>query len=131
MLGLRRYKNIQVDLWQGDIMTFATDATVTLPDFGPSRVFSAPEVEDLAKKIRGLFETSDLQLKRHISVPVQASSVELAAEAAFKAIKNFVDTASPNVLRRVTFVASDEKIYAVLQHHLFARFPDELDEKGY
>lgn len=28
MLGLRRYKNTQIDVWQGDITTFAVDAIV-------------------------------------------------------------------------------------------------------
>ncbi len=126
MLGLRRYKNIQIDLWQGDIKTFATDRTVDV-----SAVNQSLAPEDLKKTYCGFFETSDFQKLRHISVPVSGTALAVAAETAFQAIKDFIDYAAPKVLRRVTFVAADDKIYDVLQQHLFARFPDELDEKGY
>lgn len=129
MLGLRRYKNIQIDLWQGDVTTFAVDLAVAAPRFDPAvEVRPASAIE---QDFRAIFEKADQQLKRHLSVSVLSHGADLAGVTAFNAIKDFIDATPPKVLRRVTFVASDEKSYDLLQHHLFARFPDELDEKGY
>ena len=129
MLGLRRYKNIQIDLWQGDITTFATDLAVAAPEVDPA--LEARPAALIEKDFRAIFAAADRGLKRHISISVLCPGADLAGVTAFNAVKDFIDLAPPKILRRVTLVASDEKSYDILQRHLFARFPDELDEKGY
>ena len=37
MLGLRRYKKTQIDIWQGDILAFAVDAMISPTDASPLR----------------------------------------------------------------------------------------------
>ena len=91
------------------------------------------------KTYMSLFEAAERHGVRHVSIPlipVSSSSSSSAswattAELAFRAMKEYIDSAHPQATQRVTFVACDGKMYDILQEHLFSRFPDELDDKGY
>ena len=89
MLGLRRYKNIQIDLWQGDITTFATDLAVAAPACDPAlEVRPASLIE---KDFCAIFEAADRGLKRHISISVLGHGADLAGVTAFNAVKDFIE----------------------------------------
>lgn len=160
MLGLRRYKKLQIDIWQGDISEFFVDASVRFDfsDHKSVRFFPGDDKErtnhicafipnqlespSVANKTmeniyRQIFECAESSQLRHISIPghpFAAAEIEnnkLSIRAAMFALRNYLDVRNLPKLARVTFVARDGTMYDSLQKHLFAEFPDELDDQGF
>ena len=185
MLGLRRYKKTQIDIWQGDILAFAVDAMISPTDASPLKealiLAAGPEalkawLEGHNSSVNGAFITTagslpathiihaPCQIKAkeergqgailrdalydaflsaeslsscHVSCPGVPLAAQLLlshqemAEIYFALLKKFLDESQSRYLRRVTFVANDATMYDILQHHLFLRFSDELDEEGF
>ena len=158
MLGLRRFKNVQIDIWQGEITTFAadgilsflpsTDLTIRIESNGddantavsllanPNRLNSSDpqEIRRLYNDAFIAFEQTNLG---HLIIPgIPADLGKSLNHDSFvnhymTALRHFIDSGLSHSMRRVTFVARDSSVYDMLQKHLFAEFPDELDEEGY
>jgi hypothetical protein len=119
LLGLRRYRGTQIDLWQGDPASFYADAHVTLGDA-------------IAK---AFVEATGLGV-RHVAFTLSSSQSaglpqDQIAKSLFQALKAYLDTRGQQSPTRVTFIAKDGEEYYLLQSKLFAEFPDELDEDGF
>ena len=85
MLGLRRYKKTQIDIWQGDILAFAVDAMISPTDGGPLKetliLLAGPEAlkawrEDHNSAVGGTFITSagSLPATHIIHAPCESSA---------------------------------------------------------
>ena len=90
----------------------------------------------LKKSYQSVFQAAENLGVRHISIPAVSTGAygfpaSEAARLAFLATKEFLDLGKITHLGRLTFVAFDGKMYDILQHHLFQRFPDELDDEGF
>ena len=185
MLGLRRYKKTQIDIWQGDILAFAVDAMISPTDASPlkdalilaagpealkawreghnsagggafittagslpaTHIIHAPceigakDDSDQGALLRDAlydaFLTAESLSPCHVSCPGVPLAAQLLlshqeiAEIYFSELKKFLEEPPSRDLRRVTFVANDATMYDILQHHLFLRFSDELDEEGF
>ena len=158
MLGLRRYRTVQIDIWQGHASQFAADclvafevadsAQVTLENTDSSAAattilraslpsitnWNAYDWESLFLEIFELAERSGL---RHLLVPGRPSCLpddvrsDAFAKAGFRSLHQWLDAKCPNRLGRVTFVADNADGYHILQEHLFAEYTDELDDEGF
>ena len=111
MLGLRRYRQIQIDIWQGDIAKFSVDLASDV-----SATTWSAQFEGLRKRIApgGKF---------HVSFLVASESL---AVSALQSVKKLLDEIPSEMLRRITFVAPNNSIYGALQESLFSTFEDEL-----
>ncbi len=158
MLGLRRYRTVQIDIWQGHASQFATDclvcfevedsaqialkntdssaaATTILRASLPSTTnWNAYDWESLFLEI---FETAERAGLRHLVVPGRPLFLpddvgsDAFAKAGFRSLHQWLDAKCPNRLGRVTFVADKADGYHILQEHLFAEYADELDDEGF
>lgn len=158
MLGLRRFKNVQIDIWQGDIDAFAADgilkfrvsddlaARVELSGKDASTaitllVSSSAICSSNNQQINRLYHDALLAFEqtklRHLIIPgIPEALAETLNHDGFVSIcmatlRKFIDSGLADSMRRVTFVARDLSVYDMLQRHLFSEFPDELDEEGY
>lgn len=158
MLGLRRFNNVQIDIWQGDINQFAADGEVRF-QIGDTAALEIKindhnsharvavlirtknphlttdnERLDMFEKI---YRESDAFGLRHLTLPMPplAPFDEKVTDSLVKtgmlALSTYLKSVTPQQLARVTFVANDLNMYHSLQKHLFAEFPDELDEEGF
>ncbi len=158
MLGLRRFKNVQIDIWQGDIDAFAADGQLKLT---PSTELAvgvelngkdantqvtllaslstvnsgdADKIDRLYHEVFSAFEKTKL---RHLIMPGipselgQSFNHDRFVRLCMTTLRHFIDSGLSRSMRRVTFVAGDLSVYDMLQKHLFAEFVDELDEEGY
>lgn len=158
MLGLRRFKNVQIDIWQGEITTFAADGLLSfLPSAdltirvesnrndantavtllaNPDRLTSGDpqEISRLYNDALLAFEQTKL---RHLIIPGipvglgKSLNHDSFVNHCMTTLRHFIDSGLSHSMRRVTFVACDSSVYDMLQKHLFAEFADELDEEGY
>ena len=158
MLGLRRFKNVQIDIWQGDITTFAADGLLS---FSPSadltiRVeanqadantavsllanpdrLNSGDHQETSRLYNDAFLAFEQTKLGHLIIP--GIPVDLGnslnhdsfVNHCMTTLRHFIDSGLSHSMRRVTFVARDSSVYDMLQKHLFAEFPDELDEEGY
>ncbi len=108
MLGLRRFRQTQIDLWQGDFKIFASDLACT---------FTSPVELHSSLKIA---QTTHL---RHVSIFSNQSSHVRDIITTLKTFLEQRDTSSHNP-SRITIVASGLDIYDELQQLLFATFED-------
>lgn len=158
MLGLRRFNNVQIDIWQGDINQFAADGEVRF------QVGNTPAIEIKANNhnsharfaililiknpqlttdnerlamYENIFRQSDAYGIRHLTLPMPPLApfdekiTDSLVKTGMLALSNYLKSVTPQQLARVTFVADDLNMYHSLQKHLFAEFPDELDEEGF
>jgi hypothetical protein len=158
VLGLRRYRTVQIDIWQGHASQFAADclvsfevedspqialknmdssaaATTILRASLPSSTnWNAYDWESLFLKIFELAERSGL---RHLVVPGRPMCFpddvgsDAFAKAGFRSLHQWLDSKCSIKLGRVTFVADNADGYHILQEHLFAEYADELDDEGF
>ena len=144
MLGIRRYQNIAIDLWQGKHPDFASDTLVitqfkpkTDPEFikaeGGSNNNAAPDTFTLSYSSWGeLNELWSIYLKsspvhsRHLAIAftcldISAYSKEQVKDF-FLELKKYLDTATPE-LKRVSLVFESLAVHDIFQDELFALFP--------
>lgn len=126
MLGLRRYKETQIDIWQGDYLKFAVD--FSLP------VDTQSDASDTTNQAPDFFLLGLANLKplagQRFHVSHLVTHVKDAA-GLMAATRTFLDqTASQPKLRRITFIAPNTPIYDSLQEALFSTFEDETDVLG-
>lgn len=120
MLGLRRFKKTQIDIWQGDITKFALDIMGAEP--------SIQTTQGLSENSDGLCDAwfqslkSQSAAKKHLGI---LCSNQNHANAALKATKLFLAAHAESAPRRITFVAPSLDVYDSLQEALFAHFEDE------
>jgi len=121
MLGIRRYRGVAIDLWQGESRLFARDVT------------AQPSLASLREV--------DRQQRRHAAIDIgEQPGAEVSAAAALAAVKAFLDEARPEAaldraqgiaqpvaggLRRISFVLPDAARYTAFQEELFRLFPEE------
>lgn len=158
MLGLRRFKTVQIDIWQGQAAQFATDCVVLFENRESSdiEIVSASPLGSAATVIKApfnqagkidtnvfdvvfqrIFAAAENAGSRHLVIPAQLGSLgtddnlSSFAKTGFRALHNWLSTECPTRLGRVTFIADSANSYHILQEHLFAEYPDELDEEGF
>ena len=104
MLGIRRFKGVAIDLFQGDLTLFSCDAVLDAARLGP--------------ELAG----ADSSSKRHVAV-----ANALDPEAAFRGVKSYFEgeRAAPRGVQRLSFVLSSLDQYYEFQDVLFRTFPDE------
>lgn len=121
MLGVRRFKGTQIDIWQGDITKFAADLSVSAPRTSPSG--GAPDGLRLAWL--DVFIGAQKTGGRHVTIDMKAG---IPAALAMQAAKDFLETrvipSGAKTIQRITFVASTMPLYDELQESLFATFED-------
>lgn len=158
MLGLRRYRRVQIDIWQGHASQFAADCLVSF-EVGDSAEIALRNTESSAAATTILraslpsgtnwntydwhslfleiFEGADRAGLRHLVVPGQPRCLpddvgsDAFAKAGIRSLHQWLDAKCPNGLGRVTFVADNADGYQILQEHLFAEYADELDDEGF
>ena len=119
MLGLRRYKNTQIDLWTGDATQFAVDALLpwvaTTDDNLHKQLFS----EALDRRVRHV-------AIHKLSTDATSHVHTMAAQATMQALREFLDglDSSPRALARVTFITQNLVDYETMQTALFKVFED-------
>jgi hypothetical protein len=118
MLGVRRFKGTQIDLWQGEIKTFATDRSESAPEPSPS---GDQHPDGLGLLWLKFLNDAEAQGGRHLAVAIADSDATLAI---MNALKNFLNTRSTSKIKRITLVARDMPTYDALQDSLFASFED-------
>lgn len=102
MLGIRRYKKKNFDLWAGDPKDFHTDFQISAED-------SNLEAQISSQKIR------------HLALTLQESSL---CKNVFEHLKSLVDQAKiPEEVKRITFIAPTVEFYEKAQEDLFQTFP--------
>ncbi|MCX6116810.1 MAG: hypothetical protein NT027_04665 [Proteobacteria bacterium] len=113
MLGLRRYRQTQIDLWQGRHEQFAVDLSFT---------FQTPA--DLFQKL----DSCRTQFLRHASIICKSTD---EANLVIDTLNDYLTKNHPADLhaaavnpRRVTVIAPSSDIYDALQQNLFSRFLD-------
>lgn len=158
MLGLRRFKNVQIDIWQGDIDTFAGDgllkfssssdlavrvelnketASTSITLMASSSPIVSGNQKDIGRLYHDTFSAFDKAKLRHLIIPgipenlAQTLNHDSFVINCMTTLRKFIDSGLSDSMQRVTFVARDLSVYDMLQKHLFAEFPDELDEEGY
>jgi hypothetical protein len=158
LLGLRRFKNVQIDIWQGDIDTFAADgllvfspsaalgvrvesnkedSNTSITLLAGSSAISSGNLEEISRLYHDMFLAFDNTTLRHLIIPGipqslgQSLNYDSFVSRCMTTLRNLIDSGLLSSMRRVTFVARDLTVYDMLQKHLFAEFPDELDEEGY
>jgi len=158
LLGLRRFNRVQIDIWQGDISTFAADGDVRLQSGNTSAVELKTNGRDshshvtiwiqiknsdsladdeLLAVYEDIFRRADAHGLRHLTIPVplianfNEKTTDSFVKTGMLALSAYLKSSAPQKLSRVTFVAKDLSMYDSLQRQLFAEFPDELDEEGY
>lgn len=117
MLGVRRFKGTQIDLWQGDITKFATDRSEYAPHTGPSD----PNSDGLRSLWAALLEDAEVAGGRHLAVAV--ADVD-ASPVIMTALKDFLNGRQTSKIKRITLVATNTPTYDMLQDSLFASFED-------
>jgi hypothetical protein len=158
LLGLRRFKNVQIDIWQGDIDTFAADGILKFSrstelsvrveennensNTSVTLLASTPPIHSInLHEIGQIYHNSFLAFEqtklRHLIISDiadglgQSLSHDGFVSHCMTTLRHFIDSDLSHSMQRVTFVARDPTVYDMLQRHLFAEFPDELDEEGY
>lgn len=122
MLGVRRFKGTQIDLWQGDIKKFATDLSETSPEVSPSEPKNSDGLRHAWAK---LFSRVQAKGGRHLSIAIHENVAETTL---MHAIKDFLEgrdlsqTTTP--IKRITLVADSMATYDKLQGALFSSFED-------
>jgi hypothetical protein len=108
MLGLRRYRGVQIDLFQGTPATFASDLGIALSGGAPDPVSLLTE-----------------SARRHVAFWV---APEVGPDPPLAAMRAFLDRERPPThLRRVTFVLSTLEHYHSFQESLFRLYPEPDD----
>jgi hypothetical protein len=157
LLGLRRFRKIQIDLWQGEASKFAANCLVLcekgdLPKFevdqlehqhADSVVIRATlpaalpqDMSPISQLFDEIFATVDRSQLRHLVIdgaiqlcPSQPHESPIA-KTAMATLRVWIVKSCPSHLSRVTFVATDTNGYNILQKYLFAEYPDELDDEN-
>lgn len=118
MLGLRRFHDIQIDLWQGVPDTFVTDRLVRLDGRLALQAF-----EEFWSKAAPSHH-------RHLSFAC-AVDVATAPELAPQVFQVLRDTLSSSAvtyrqggLERITLILPSLDVYGVFQRSFFAAFPE-------
>lgn len=122
MLGVRRFKSIQIDLWQGDITKFAADLSESYPKTSPSDEQDADGLKRIWTK---LFKHAQIRGGRHLSINIDRKEDAIPVMNAIK--ECFENTDSGDVvkpIKRITLVATSMEIYDHLQEALFSSFED-------
>ena len=110
MLGIRQYKSVAIDLWQGDESQFYCDL--------------------LARDLKKGLAQAHKEDKRHlVYAPVlsdlNAEEVIENARKAMSEIKDFIDKREENSYpQRITLAFDQHEPYLVFQEGLFSNFPD-------
>ncbi len=158
MLGLRRFKKVQIDIWQGEINTFAADGLLSfLPSAdltirvesnrgdantaisllaNPDRLNSG-DPQEISRLYNDAFLAFEKTKLGHLIIPGipvnlgKSLNHDSFVNHCMTTLRQFIASGLSHSMRRVTFVARDSSVYDMLQKHLFAEFPDELDEEGY
>ncbi len=109
MLGVRLYKNIQIDLWCGEVENFASDKSLPL---------TASVTQDEISN----FLTS-LSSQSHVSLLSENASD--IPKNIFTTLKLTIDQSSQRSLpRRITVMTPLLEVYKVLQKQLFEIYPE-------
>jgi len=158
LLGLRRFRKIQIDVWQGEASKFAADCLVLCtkgdltkpqvdqPDnsHASAVIIKAPlpealqqDMSPVVKLFDEIFNTVDRLQLRHLVIdgaaqcsPAQPSESPVA-KVVMATLRIWINKSCPLHLSRVTFVAADTNGYNILQKYLFAEYPDELDDEDF
>jgi hypothetical protein len=119
MLGLRIYRNTQVDLWQGEADKFVVD------HLGMNSSSSSDISDEYWDK---LFKDGQASGGRHFGMVIYKHDDAAAVMARLKAFLDERPLAqrSVSVMSRMTFIASNEAIYDALQKALFATFQEQI-----
>ena len=117
MLGVRRFKGTQIDLWQGDITKFATDRSEAAPKAGPSDA----NADGPRRLWVELLDKSEIQGGRHLAIAITDATT---SSTIMNALKDFLNTRSTSKIKRITLVARDMPTYDALQDSLYASFED-------
>lgn len=117
MLGVRRFKGTQIDLWQGDITKFATDRSENAPHASPSD----PNSDGFRSLWAALLEKAESAGGRHLAVAIAETA---ASPEIMTALKDFLNRRITSKIKRITLVAANMPTYDVLQDSLFASFED-------
>ncbi|NRA46577.1 MAG: hypothetical protein HRU09_16625 [Oligoflexales bacterium] len=144
MLGIRRYQDVAIDLWQGRLADFASDTLVIcqhVPDQGlaferteegqitypasETHLFQYPDSCELHELWSSYLKNSPIN-KRHLAVAFTCLDVssynKLQVKEFFKGLKNFLDSA-PEQLKRISLVFESLAVHDIFQDELFALFP--------
>lgn len=104
MLGIRRFKGVAIDLFQGDLRLFACDAVI--------------DAHHLKDQLAG----ADAQGKRHVAITAASD-----ADADLRSVQVYLEGERPKArgLQRISFVLHSVDQYYEFQDALFRTFPDE------
>jgi len=108
-LGLRQYRNVQVDIWQGDAAVFHVDCSIR---------WAASASKDTV--VDGLCNFKHTR-NNHLGIIVESSHDLVLL---FDEIKAIIERQSELTIRRVTFIAHDSLMYETLSENLFLTFED-------
>lgn len=158
MLGLRRFRGVQIDLWQGDVTRFVGDALLMFevensseiherpagPKMMVTSTISLPLPSDqavttdwLKLKLKQVLDMAEKRSLRHLLIPSQPDvlskqpEINLLIKGMFQSLRDWLKDNSNPKLGRVTFVANNPAAYNTLQEFLFSEFADELNEEGF
>jgi len=158
LLGLRRFRQVQIDIWQGQASQFAADCLVAfevgasskikLEKSDPSTAYTmlvrvplqpeaSADTSSLETTFYQIFQEVERTGLRHLVIhgpPGNSQKFEVSkclAKAGFRSLHHWIEAERPNQLGRVTFVADSANGYHILQEHLFAEYADELDDQGF
>lgn len=110
MLGVRLYKNIQIDLWCGEIKDFVSDGTLQLNH------------HTTPKKLSEFLQ----QAKPRSHVSLHCENDGDCRAGFFAELKQILDTVSQHHLpRRLTMITPNLEVYRNLQEQLFATFSED------
>ena len=103
MLGIRRFRGVAIDLFQGELPLFACDVVLD------------------ALRLAGELATADAGGKRHAAVANAGDPT-----AAFHDLKVYLQSErpAPHSVERLTFVLGSIERYYEFQEVLFRTFPD-------
>jgi hypothetical protein len=131
MLGLRHYRGLAIDLWQGHFSNFSCDSLVLLSaesanlklDYN-TEIMSVDHLDALSvKNCISIFLISN---HRHMAVNLRDSLDVLSCEKIMFDLKVLVDSIEKDPLeKRITFIANCAEQHDFLQNALFSAFPDK------
>jgi hypothetical protein len=158
LLGLRRFRKVQIDIWQGQASQFTADCLVAF-DVGTSSKIrleksdqataytmhvrvpwtadASADTSGLETTFQQIFQEVEQAGLRHLVIqgpPGNSQKVEVwksLAKAGFRSLHHWLESDRPTQLGRVTFIADSANGYDILQEHLFAEYADELDDQGF
>ncbi|NRA65250.1 MAG: hypothetical protein HRU19_12250 [Pseudobacteriovorax sp.] len=145
MLGIRQYRGVAIDLFQGQLNEFYCDGWVTFsseyesdddpPKIGISssdvfptlKVLMAPipstDESTFVRLVHAILNIAKQQTLAHIAIAVEGLAIQ--ESTMMTALKSHLDCQSNTpLLRRVTIVVDTKGRYEVFQKALFSVFPE-------